>query len=530
MTRFSGKTVYGPVDGENAEGVFRAMPEELILETIGKYARAAAWAKACGFGMVTIHAGHGWLLSQFLSSKVNTRTDKWGGSPENRARLPVAIADAIKKACGAAFPVEIRISGSEVTPRGYDLDEGIEIAKALDGHVDLLHVSAGHHEYPEVFCVTHPSIFSEDSANIKYAEAIKKHVKTPVATVGAHCDPALLEEIVASGRADVIELARALLADPDLPKKARSGRAAEIRPCLRCLQCFSGLLTNGQIYCAVNTEIGNELEYAALPPAQTAKNVVVAGGGVAGTHAAITLARRGHRVVLLEASPRLGGTLKCEENVPFKKKIRDYLAYQSKLVASLPVDVRLNTPATPENVAALHPDAVVAALGARPVRPRIPGIDLPHVLSAEEVYENPEKAKARVVVLGGGLVGTELAIFLAGTGRAVTIVEMAPTLNSGGNILHQFALDVEIKGRDIALALGTTALEITPSGVRCESAQGERFVDADCVVYAVGQSPLSDAAYALRDAAPEFYVIGDCATPKNITQATTAAEAVAREI
>ncbi|MDR3210242.1 MAG: FAD-dependent oxidoreductase [Oscillospiraceae bacterium] len=531
--RERGLPVYGPVGGEDADGnAILEMPEARILEIIEKFAQAAIFAKACGFGMVTLHGGHGWLLSQFMSSKVNTRRDRWGGSLENRMRLPLAVCDAVRRAVGSGFPIEIRISGSEVSPRGYDLDEGIAIAKSLDGHVDLLHVSAGHHEFPEVFCVTHPSVFARDSENIRFAAAIKRHVAMPVASVGAHCDPELLEEILASGQADVIELARALLADPDLPNKARAGRAAEIRPCLRCLQCFSGLLANGQIYCAVNPEIGCEPEYAAALPESEPKTVLIAGGGVAGMQAAITAARRGHRVVLCEKSERLGGALKCEEDVPFKQKIRDYLAYQAAQIAALPVEVRLNTPATAELARALAPDVIIAALGARPVQPRNPGIDLPHVAAAEDVYANPELTReaGKIVILGGGLVGAELAIHLAGPGRGVTVVEMAPALGNGGNALHQLALDVEIERRGITLALGTKALEITPDGVRCENAAGAAFIPADTVVYAVGQSPLIDEALALRSEAPVFRAVGDCSVPKNITQATAAAEAAARGI
>lgn len=525
----SGGQAFGPVDGVRRDGTaYFEMPEEMILRTIERFVSAARWAKTCGYGMVTLHGGHGWLLGQFLSPKVNTRRDMWGGEKiENRVRMTLAIAEGIKKACGAGFPIEIRISGSEVTPDGYDLDAGIEIARALDGHVDLIHVSAGHHENPDVFCVTHPSIFLPDSANVKYAAEIKKHVKTPVASVGAHSDPDLLEEIILSGQADVVELARALLADPDLPRKARAGRAGDIRPCLRCLQCFSGLLTNGQIYCAVNPEIGNEIEYCRLGTAKRRKKVAVAGGGVAGMQAAITLARRGHSVTLFEKSDSLGGALRCEENVPFKSKIRDYIIYQEHQLFSLPVELKLGVAATPESLAELQPDVVIAAIGARPALPKIAGLERNPVF-AEDVYYNPTRAKGSVAILGGGLVGTELAIFLAGLGREVTVIEMAPELGCGGNILHQLALDVELRERNVALRLGTRALEVTKDGVRCDCGGIEELVAADTVICAVGQSPLTDEAYSLRDCAPEFYVIGDCVQPKNITAATSAAEAISR--
>lgn len=531
LSRAKGEIVYGPCDGEDASGnVYREMPEEMIERTIAAYAAAAARAKACGFNMVTLHGGHGWLLAQFMSSKVNKRKDRWGGSLENRMRFPLAVIEAVRRAVGPGFPIEIRISGSEVTPQGYDLEEGVAIAKMLDGHVDLIHVSAGHHEHKEVFTVTHPSIFMEDSANVIYAAEIKKHVKTPVATVGAHCDVELTEEIVASGKADVIEMARAILADPDLPRKAREGRTEDIRPCLRCLACFSHLITNHTTYCAVNPLIGREREYRhALPPAEK-KTVLIAGGGVGGMQAAITAAREGHRVILCEKSGRLGGALRCEENVPFKTRIKAYLDYQVRMVEKAGVDVRLNTAVTPELAEELKPDVIIAALGARPARPPIPGADLPHVRAAEAIYEDPDKAGQKVVVLGGGLVGQELAIYLADLGRDVTILEMLPFLNSGGNLLHQMALDVEIARRGIKTFLSTKALSIDEKGVTAEREGEKLFFPADTVALAVGQAPLSEEAYALAPYAPEFYVIGDCTVPKNIMQATHMADTAARDI
>ena len=526
-----GDPVYGPCDGVAADGhEFHAMSEELIGETIEMYYRAAAYAKQCGFGMITVHGGHGWLLSQFMSSKVNHRTDRWGGSLENRMRFPLAVLEAVRRAVGPGFPIEIRISGTEATPGGYDLDEGVAIAKMLDGHVDLLHVSVGHHERPEVFTVTHPSIFCEDSCNAKYAAAIKKVVSVPVATVGAHCDPEIMEELIRSGQADVIEIARALMADPDLPNKLRRGMDEEVRPCLRCLACFSHLLTNDQIYCAVNPLIGREYERRNENPPAVHKKVLVAGGGIAGMHAAIEAARAGHRVVLCEKSDRLGGVLKCEESVPFKKKIAAYLRYQAEHVAAAGIDVRLNTPVTEELCAELQPDAIIAALGARPIRPRVEGSDGAHVMSAEDAYDRLDEIGQRVVIMGGGLVGMELGIYLAMLGRKVDLVELLPFLNNGGNILHQFALDVELKKYEIGVSLETRALRILPDGIECEKAGEKLFFPADTVIYAVGQAPLADEARALSGCAPEFYIVGDCRQPKNIMQATAMADAAVQDI
>ena len=490
LARERGEIIYGPSEGMDSEGnIYYEMPEEVIERTIEAFAAAAARAKRCGFGMITLHGGHGWLLAQFMSSKVNKRKDRWGGSLENRMRFPIAVCEAVRRTVGPGFPIEIRISGSEVTPYGYDLDEGIGIAKMLDGHVDLIHVSTGHHERPEVFTITHPSIFLEDSANVVYAAEIKKHVKTPVASVGAHCDVELMEEIIASGKADVIEMARALMADPDLPRKARAGE--DVRPCLRCLACFSHILTNYHTYCAVNPVIGRELEYRHAQPPAEKKTVLIAGGGVGGMQAAVTAAKNGHKVILCEKSDKLGGVLRCEDHVPFKKKVRQYLDYQARMVEKAGVEVRLNTEVTREYAAEVKPDVIIAALGARPVCLPIPGMDLPHVFTAEGMYGAPDKAGEKVVVLGGGLVGQEVAVYLAGMGRDVTILEMLPALNSGGNVLHQMALDFELQRVGVKVSLSTKALAVDEKGVTAERDGEQAFFPADTVVCAVGR-PLAE--------------------------------------
>ncbi len=521
---------FGPVECEIDGRHILPMTDEIIEETIEAFANAALFAKQCGFGMVTIHGGHGWLISQFVSPFVNTRTDKWGGSVENRCRLPVAIADAIHKKCERGFPVEIRISGSECHAAGYGIDEGIAIAGQLDGHVDLIHVSAGSHEVREVFTVTHPSMFLEDGVNVKYAAEIKNHVKTPVATVGALSDPALMEEIIASGKADVVEIARGLIAEPDLPNKARAGRDQDIKKCMRCLACFSSLLTNGQFYCAINPETSRELDCRYEEPVREKKTVLIAGGGIGGMQAAITCAQRGHDVILCEKTARLGGTLRCEEKVPFKKRLDDYIEYQIREIGKAAVDVRLETEVTKELAERIAPDVIIAALGARPVVPNIKGIDGKNVIGAEDAYINPEKVGKHVVILGGGLVGVELGIYLAQLGREVSIVEMLDQLSDGGNFLHMISLEVEIAKYNIGTNLNTKAVEINEKGVLGEGPDGEKLFKADTVIYAIGQKPLYEEASALRSCAPAFYQIGDCNVPKNITAATSAAYTIAKDI
>ena len=524
-------TAYGPVDGFIGSRPFYEMPEEIIWYTVDKFAKAAAFAKMCGFGMVTLHGGHGWLISQFLSPTLNTRKDKWGGPDiENRSRLAVEILKAVRKAVGPGFPIEMRISGSECYDGGYGVEEGIRFAKQVENHVDLLHVSAGSHEVADVFTLTHPSIFLEDGCNVQYAAEIKKHVKCAVATVGALGDPDLMEEIIASGKADVVQIARGLIADPDIPRKIRTGRGDDVNKCLRCLSCFSTLINNGQFHCAINPETGREAEMnLAIPPSER-KKVLIAGGGVAGMQAALTCASRGHEVILCEKGGQLGGTLRCEDKVPFKKKLAAYLDRQARKAAEAGVEIRLNTEVTPDYAAASGADVLIAALGAQPARPPIPGIDGANVISAEEAYENPEKTGDRVVILGAGLVGTELAIYLSMLGRKTAVVEMLDEISHGGNFLHVLALNVEIKKYGIDINFGTKAVAVTPDGVKCEGPDGERTFSADTVIYATGQRPLWEEAGALSLCTPDFFMAGDCLAPKNITNATSMAFSIARNV
>jgi 2,4-dienoyl-CoA reductase-like NADH-dependent reductase (Old Yellow Enzyme family)/NADPH-dependent 2,4-dienoyl-CoA reductase/sulfur reductase-like enzyme len=571
-----GNQIYGAVDGVNPLGQFvPAMPEEVIEETIEAYANAAAFAKFCGFGLVTVHAGHGWLLNQFLDPNVNDRKDRWGGSLENRCRFPLAVVERIKQKCGRGFPVDLRISGATGYEGGYEIDEGIAIARQFDGKVDLIHVSAGSHEVAEVFTVTHPSMFLPDGANVHLAVEVKKHLQlTPVGTVGALGDPAMMEEIIASGKADVILTARAMLADPDLPKKARDGRTDEIRPCIRCFECFAGITTKRQYRCAVNAEIGFEQdtlhEVTSRPRSARRKRVLVAGGGVAGMQAALTAVERGHDVVLCEKGGRLGGALRCEDEVPFKRLLREYLDYQERMVRRAPIDVRLGANVTADVAAAVDADVIVAALGARACVPDLPGIDRqgggggqgPNVLGAEEAYRRPDRVGAKAVILGGGLSGIELAIFLSGLGRSVTILEMMETLSDGGNPVHGLALANEIKRYAVQVSTATLATEVNDQGVvgeyvgdrftlppcptvqaavlnstsfsrsiRGDAEMGSRTLfPADTVVYATGRLPLDEEAAALRFGAPEFYQIGDCFLARNVLEATRMGFAVARDL
>ncbi len=542
--------VWGLVDGMRPDGIeIRAMDDERIEELIKKFAQAAAYARQCGFGMITVHAGHGWCLSQFLSPRDNVRKDRWGGSFENRMRFPLAVIEAVKKATAGALPIEVRISGAEWLPDGYDIDEGVRIAKAFDGKVDLIHVSVGHHEIDAASMRTHPTMFLEDGCNVEFARRVKACVSAPVATVGALTDVGQMEEIIASGKADIVCLGRQTLADPDLPIKARCGREDEINKCMRCFTCFSNSTLGGVFYCATNPKIGNELDVLYDTPPVKRKKVLIAGGGIGGMQAAITAAERGHEVILCEKTDSLGGVLQCEKNIPFKKKLEEYIALQRRKISRMAIDVRLDTEVTPAVAEEISPDVIIAAMGSVPVKPKIPGIEGENVYGANEIYYDFDKAGKNTLILGGGLVGLELGVALAMEDRNVTVVEMLPAtiaseksgdtsermgeagMAAGEPLVQGVALCELIKTMpNMRILTSAKALEISETGVRAEIKGKEDFIPCDTVIYAVGQRPREGEALALYDCAPEFYQIGDCSVPKNIMEATQQAYFIARDI
>ena len=508
------------------------MPEEVILETIEQYAQAAKRVQLAGFKMVLLHGGHGWLLHQFMSPLTNHRTDKWGGSPENRCRFAVMVCDRIKEVCGKNFLIDFRMSASEVNSVGYGIENGVECAKVLDGHCDIIHCSVGNHEVIESFVVMHPSMFPEDGVNMKYAAEVKKHVKTPVATVGSFSDPDMMEKALADGLVDVIEIGRGVIADPDLPNKARAGKADEINQCLRCYTCFSQLITTGQYGCAINPTTGRELEVKYDTPPVHKRKVVIVGGGIGGMQAALTAAERGHTVTLIEKADKLGGVLLIEDGVSFKSKLKLYLEHQAAKVMKHPnISVLLNTTATTELVSGMEPDAVIASVGARPAVPTyLPGYDKKNVMPAEYAYTHVKEVGQKVVVIGGGLVGAELALHLALCGKEVTLMHRHEAVKCGANGLHGQAIGEQIHILKVGTAFNTSPVEITDEGVIGRNDEGEKLYPADTVIYAVGQRPLADEAEKFRFCAPEFYTIGDCVTPATIYQATSQAFYAARDI
>jgi 2,4-dienoyl-CoA reductase-like NADH-dependent reductase (Old Yellow Enzyme family)/thioredoxin reductase len=512
---------YGPSHEKAEDGSeILEMPEELILEIVEAYGKAAADVKRIGYEMLMVHGGHGWLLSQFLSPLENKRKDRFGGSFENRARLALMVIDSIRKAVGPDFPIEFRMNGDEFLEGGFNQEDGIRLAKLIENKVDLIHVSGGSHQVRHLFVRTHPTMFLEHGCFVYLAAAIKKEVKVPVACVAGITEIEQMEEIVASGKADIVALARALIADPYLPKKAAAGRTEEIIPCLRCGACQGTPHERGSVICSVNPRVGNEFDNKFLrPPPEKLKRILIAGGGPGGMQAAITASARGHKVTLCEKSPSLGGTIKFAEHVPFHAdlhKFRKHLEYMLKASNAV---VMLNTEVTPEFVASQNPDVLIAAVGATPIVPNIPGIHSKKVVMAEDIHNADVKIGDKVVILGGGLVGCEEGLYLATTGKDVTVVEMLDEVAQDADWIHRLGLMLELDTY-VKVVTSTKGKAITEEGLLCEGPDGKEVLHkADTVICAVGYKALTSVVEQLRSTAPEFYYIGDCVKPKNVTEA-----------
>lgn len=509
---------WGVCDGVRPDGrAVKGLSKEQIADIVKTYGETAALAKRAGYEMIMVHGGHGWLINQFLSPFFNHREDEYGGSLENRLRFAREILQEIRDQVGERFPIEFRMSGSELFDGGYDLAEGCEIAHAIEDLVDLIHVSAG--SYQNGFFKTHLPMFAEHGANVYLAAEIKKHVSKPVATIGAINDPAMMEEILESGKADVIYMARELLADPFLPNKVAAGEEDRIVKCLRCFTCMAERPVTMTRRCAVNPLVGRECEGMEVQPAAKKKKVLIAGAGVAGLKAAVTAAQRGHEVILCEKTDAIGGILKSEQAIDFKHEMYELgLSLEAQAIDE-GVEIRCNTEVTPAYVEKEQADALIVAVGSSPIIPDLPGMSSDHVVVVNDYYLEKEKVGDRVVVLGGGLAGCECAVHLHKEGKEVHLVEMRDMLAPDCNIRHRPILMQQID-EGVKVYLKTGGIAVTEKGLLVRREDGsEALIEADTVICAVGQRANRKTVDALRSGAPFVREIGDCIRPANITKA-----------
>ena len=484
-----------------------------------EWAQAAADLVDCGFDAILIHAGHSVPLAQFLSPLTNKRTDEYGGSTENRCRYLIEILDAIRARVGKKLLIEVRISGTEFEEGGIDLEEGIRIGEQIQDHLDILQVSAGMHN-PKWMTWVHPCGFRPPMPNVCVAEAFKKTGKfhVPIVTLGAIDSLESAEKIIEDGKADLVTMARSLIADPELIHKGVKGKTEDVTPCIKCMRCHDSTVYGHHFQCAVNPTAGLEASLQKLVQAPGAcKKVAVIGGGPAGMKAACVAADRGHQVTLFEQSDRLGGMLHYAGYFSFKYPVKDYMNWLIRQVNKRPITVKLGTKAVPETVAGY--DAVLVAIGAEPLILPVPGVQEAKV--AIETLGHEEELGDSVILIGGGQVGCETALHYASLGKKVTVVEMQSELAPDASTTGRNELLTEIeKEKNFITLTGAKCVSVTATSVTYEKDGRQETITADSVVLSAGMKSKTQEADSFIGTAMDFAEIGDCVRARTVEYAT----------
>ncbi len=515
------------------------MDADMLRTVKEQYLAAVGRCIMGGFDAVTIHMGHGWLLSQFLSPVFNRRNDEYGGSIDNRLRFPLEIFSSIRERYGSQVAVTARISGAtriDSTHGELTEEELGQVAQALEPYVDALNVSvswAPYREGSEYMCM---SYLLPRLDNVKYCERIRKQVQVPVTATGSITTLEEAEQLLENGTCDLVGIGRANLADDGLVWKSLRGMENRVRPCLRCAMCTGRLQPPifRRIRCAVNPLLGRELEYRFLPSRSSQiKKVLVIGGGPAGMQAAQTATMRGHKVILCEKNNCLGGMLHVAGALPFKDDMRRYTQWMIDETMRCGAKIRLNTTVTTEMIRQERPDAVFVAIGAEMNRPAIPGLGRSNVVWAGDVDTGDAKTGRRVIILGCGLTGAECAINLARNGAEVTMIDMMPSerflMDASGQVM--LSISRLHKEYGIQKLFRTTLKEVTADGVICMRNDEELYLRGDTVVNALGMHINVQQTEALLNVIPVTWAIGDCGGgPMTIFNATSSGFTYAMEL
>jgi len=511
----------------------RELTRDEISEIVEKFALAAKRAVRAGFDAVGLHCAHMYLCGQFLSPWANLREDEYGGSLDGRMRFVLEVIEGIRKEIGGSYPLIVRMNGEE-PPGGNSLSEIAEIARRLEkAGADAIHVSAGFGAVTKTagMIPSVPPMRARAGCIVHLAENIKKAVSIPVIAVGKLGDLQLAESVLQRGGADMIALGRPLIADPYLPLKAAQGKIDEIRPCIYCCECLRKVLEEeAPIACTVNPAAGRELEVR-LHPAKKSRRILVVGGGPSGMQAAITAAERGHRVTLFEKSSELGGDLNLASKAPGKKDIEPFRSYLVDQLSRAGVEVRLGEEVTAEWLDEARPDCCILATGGRAGELIIPGLSKENVLGPAEVLKGVELPGKKIVVIGGGPVGCEVAEFLSVQGKDVTIVEILEDVARDMDRINRVALMMSLEDHGVRVMTNTRVVSVGTDGILVERRGTQETLAADHIVVAVGKSAQEDGLdEMMRERVPEVYRIGDARQPAGIFEAVRDGFDVARRL
>ena len=506
----------------------RALEHDEIVAIEDAFAQAARRAKQAGFDGVEIHGAHGYLVCEFLSPYTNKRTDEYGGSLENRARFAMNILRKVREQTGDRFLVGIRLSGEEKLDGGITISDSCAYGKMFEQYADYIHVSVGNYETMATWMIS--PMYRPEHAIVDLAAEMKKAVtRAKVVTVNA-LTAVTAEQALEAGDADLVAFARPLLADPYMPQKIKEGRLEDIRPCMRGHEgCISLFFRGCPIRCEVNPQAGQEREYQINPVApEDRKKIVIVGGGMAGMEAARVASLYGHRVTLIEKSERLGGHFMEASEPKFKSGARGDLEWLVRQVEKADVEVLLKTEATAEMIRGLKPDAVILAVGSDYLIPPIPGIE--NTITAEKALLDKNAIKGKVVIIGGGLVGSETALGLAKEGKDVTVLEMMPDIVLQDESLSRTAIKGELAAANAKIFTNAKVTKITENAVYYSRDGQEEKADGDTIIAALGLKARSGVVKDLEGICPETYVIGDAVRGRKLYACTHEAWDVVRRI